>query len=94
MPSRVLHQGPRDRDFPDLDRYGLRKAVCRRCGVPMVDCEPSTWGGDFYHLAESHQTRAKRCKNNGKAFTMWDPELVPFMPKARRRALKRLGIRA
>lgn len=97
MPSKVLRQGPRDRDFPDLDRsgrYGVRKAVCRSCGLPMVDCEPSTWGGDFYHIAKPHHTRARRCKNEGKAFVMWDSELVPFMPKARRRALKRMGIRA
>lgn len=90
----MLRQGSRDRDFPDAGPHGLRIAVCKSCGLLMTDCEPGSWGGDFYHIAKPHQTRARRCKNDGKAFVMWDAELVPFMPKARRRALKRMGIRA
>jgi hypothetical protein len=59
----------------------------------MGDAEPSCGAGEFYHLAEPHQTRALRCVNNRKSFTTEDLELVPFMRKSRRRFLARNGIR-
>jgi hypothetical protein len=60
----------------------------------MSDAEPGSQFGEFYHLGTKHQTRALRCLNAGKAFDTRDQELVPFMRKARRRVLKRFGIRA
>jgi hypothetical protein len=82
------------RDFPDLDRYGHRKAVCRRCHLVMSDSEPGFTHGEFYHGAKPHQTRAMACVNNGKTFDQRHAEIEPFLRKSRRRALKRAGIRA
>lgn len=83
------------RDFPELDVYGSKRiGVCRRCHLLMNDCEPGSGDGEFWHLASPHQTRALRCRNDRKRFGTSDAELVPFMPKSRRRALKRMGIRA
>lgn len=84
-----------DRDFPELDRWGHhRKAVCKRCHWAMTDCEPMQGGGEFWHLAPKDKPKAYRCRNNGKPFSMEDHEIVPFLRKARRRYLKRAGIRA
>jgi hypothetical protein len=83
------------RDFPDYDVFSeRRRGVCRRCHLIMADCEPSTAHGEFWHLASPHQTKALRCKNDRKRFDTSDAELVPFIPKARRRFLKRASIRA
>jgi hypothetical protein len=83
-----------DRDFPSLDNFGSRKCVCKRCGLVMTDCEPMSGFGEFWHLARPHQTRAKRCANEGKRFHTHNAEVEPFMRKSRRRALKRMGVRA
>lgn len=83
----------KDRDFPDDDPWGHRRGICRRCHLIMVDCEPMQSTGEFYHIARAHQTRAQRCINAGQQFSTDNAELLPFLPKARRRALKRMGIR-
>jgi hypothetical protein len=87
-PSQVMV----DRDFPDEPWWSGRKVVCRRCHLVMVDCEPSTRCGEFYHHASPHQTRALRCRNDRQQFCTEDKEIMPFLRKARRRYLKRAGI--
>jgi hypothetical protein len=59
----------------------------------MSDAEPTTEHGEFYHIAKTHQTRAKRCRNADGVFDVDNLEVVPFLRKARRRFLKRNGIR-
>jgi len=86
----LLIQGDR---FPEYSDFGDRRAVCRRCGLIMDDCEPSTQGGEFYHGAAPHQTRARRCRNHRGQFSTDDVEIQPFLRKSRRRFLKRAGIR-
>lgn len=86
-----------DRVFPGGNYWSggeRRRAVCKRCGLLMRDAEPSCRTGEFYHIAKPYQTRALACRNNGNSFTTEDAEVVPFMRKARRRFLKRQGIRA
>ena len=83
-----------DRDIPDLDQYGHRKVVCRRCHIVMRDLEPATQGGEFYHHAMPHQKRALACPNDRHTFYQTSKEVEPFMRKGWRRALKRMGVRA
>ena len=82
------------RDFPDVDAFGNRKAVCKRCHVVMPDIEPMSGLGEFYHPREDKEGKPHWCRNAGKTFTMDDMEVEPFQRKGRRRAQKRLGIRA
>ncbi len=89
-----LPSDPINRDPPALDKHERnRKMVCRRCGLVMSDCEPMIWEGEFWHIAAPHQTRAAVCINANSYFGVTSPEVTPFMVKARRRALKRFGIR-
>lgn len=89
-----LPQDPVDRDPPALEPYERgRKMVCRRCGLIMPDCEEMVAEGEFCHVAKPHQTRAAVCVNANRSFGISSPEVTPFMRKARRRALKRLGVR-
>ena len=91
---REIPPGFYQRDFPAVP-LGLehRRVVCKRCHLIMVDCEPFIRGGEFYHLAKPHQTRALACHNGGQQFSNEDPEIEPFLRKGRRRFLKRAGIR-
>ena len=83
-----------DRDPPALEKHERgRKMVCRRCKLVMKDIEPMIWEGEFWHIAKPHQTRAAACVNANNYFGITSPEVEPFMRKARRRALKRHGIR-
>jgi hypothetical protein len=82
------------RDFPLVNKFGDIKAVCRRCGLVINDCEPMDSRAEFFHGAKPHQTRALACPNDLKTFYAESPEIEPFMRKSRRRALKRAGIRA
>lgn len=81
-----------DRDFRAVDSWGTRKAVCRRCHLPMTDTEPFAPNGLFYHVAKPHQTRAKKCPNEGRHFGTEDAEIEPFMRKRLRRSLRRAGV--
>jgi len=92
-PNSKRSQAARGRDFPNTARWGS-KAVCRRCKLVMVDVEPCSPNGEFWHVAKPHQKRAILCVNNGGVFTQKNMEIEPFMRKVRRRALKRAGIRA
>lgn len=83
-----------DRDFPDCGRFGWdRKAVCKRCHCVLVDHEPSSHYGEFWHPSLDKAGKPHTCRNSGKMFGTQDLEIVPFLPKARRRFLKRAGIR-
>lgn len=92
-------QSEERRDFPEesqTPRETLctkRKAVCRRCHVVMQDAEPLCSSGEFYHPPLDKEGKPHWCRNAGITFTTRDLEIVPFLPKARRRALKRMGIR-
>jgi hypothetical protein len=82
------------RDFPVEDAFICnRKAVCKRCHVVMKDCEPMSGNGEFYHPSEDKDGKPHWCRNSDKYLTVRDLELEPFLPKARRRALQRMGIR-
>jgi hypothetical protein len=58
----------------------------------MLDFEPCAPHGDFIHQAKPHQTRALACPNVDQWFRLTSPEVVPFLRKSRRRALKRMGV--
>jgi len=78
-----------------------RRAVCRRCGLVMVDCEPMMTNGEFYHRPYP----TKHCINSGHTFALYTPkhfrsigygmhrspsvEIVPFLRKRDRRSRKR-----
>lgn len=84
------------RDFPDeIGKFGqpTRKAVCRRCHCVIQDFEPCSPHGEFRHPASDKDGNPHWCPNAGIEFTTRNFELVPFMPKSRRRFLKRAGIR-
>jgi hypothetical protein len=83
----------RNRDFPDATWHSPGKAVCKRCGLILHDCEPNSSRGEFNHRAAPHQTRALACVNHNKTLYTDDLDLVPFLRKGRRRYLKRMGIR-
>jgi hypothetical protein len=59
----------------------------------MPDCEEMVAEGEFCHVARPDQTQALACLNANRSFGISSPEVTPFIRKARRRALKRLGIR-
>src|SRR6478609_403155 len=82
-----------NRDFPRIDQQGNRKGVCRRCGLTITDCEPSSRLGEFWHIARVGQTRARACRNADLVFTVLSSEIAPFLRKSRRRYLKRQKIR-
>ena len=83
---------PRDRTH--LVICQTRTAVCRRCHCFMPDCEPHTLLGEFWHPTKTKAGKMHPCKNAGLYFNTSSPEVEPFMRKARRRFLKRAGIRA
>lgn len=89
-PEKVLE----GRDFPVIDEFGHRLAVCKRCCCIMSDCEPCYRYGEFWHPLTNKKGKPHSCKNAGKYFDMTSPEIEPFMKKSRRRALKRMKIRA
>jgi hypothetical protein len=94
-PKRVrATRGTELRDFPVSSDGWREQAVCKRCKLIMANAEPMARDGEFHHIAKPHQTRAARCVNANRTFHMQDKEIEPFMRKARRRALKRSGIRA
>lgn len=71
-----------------------RRAVCRRCGFVMLDCEPYSLNGQFWHLLRRGEIPRKACPNWGVRLGLDSAEVEPYMRKARRRFLKRRGIRA
>jgi len=86
-------QAKSERDFPEIDPWGRwRKAVCKRCKCVLNDCEPASWRGEFWHPSVDKDGKPHWCPNAGKRFNTQDMELVPFMPKSRRRSLKKQGI--
>jgi hypothetical protein len=91
--NKARKQSKHFRDFPDVDDLYHRKAVCKRCHCVLNDCEPSTPHGEYYHPRENKEGKPHSCPNAGQMFTGRDLEIEPFLPKKRRRALKRLGIR-
>lgn len=78
-----------ERDFPRLDELGHRMAVCSTCHKTLVDSEPSSKLGEFYHTPVKWY-----CANAGRFFTTASPEIEPFLPKSRRRYLRRNKLRA
>jgi len=82
------------RDFPNIDEYGHRKAVCCRCHCVMMDIEPMSPHGEYWHPTLNKKGKPHSCVNAGKSFTDRNTEVEPFLRKGRRRALKRMGIRA
>jgi len=80
------------RDFPE-DRWGRRKAVCKQCGCIMTDFESSIEEGEYRHPRYTKDLKKHPCRNAGRSFDSQDTEIEPFMRKAVRRRLKRLGIR-
>jgi hypothetical protein len=82
----------RYQNFPDIDWFGHRKAVCRRCKCVLNDCEPATAEGEFWHPDTGK--KAGKCQNRGKRFGTSDPEIEPFLRKRERRRLKRHKQRA
>lgn len=79
-----------DRYFPDVDEYGHRKGVCRRCHVVMFDVEPESSYGQFYHPRLDKKGKPHWCPNAGKCLNTQDKELEPFLRKAERRRNKRI----
>jgi hypothetical protein len=47
------------RDFPDLDEYGRRKAICKICHCVLFDCEPASGSGEFNHPGYTRSYRPK-----------------------------------
>lgn len=82
-----------ERDFPDVNVWGDRRAVCRRCHAVMRDCEPSSHYGEFYHPSLDKKGKPHSCPNTGMCFSTYHTELVPFLHKAERRRMKRHGQR-
>jgi len=64
------------------------RAVCRRCGMVMDDCEPMG-ATEFWHKKKHADGMPSKCKNAGKPFYPGDSEIEPFMRKRVRRATKR-----
>ena len=93
MADRYGRQTDAERDFPTLDFAHNRKAVCRRCHVVMWDVEPLSGHGEFWHPSTDKKGRPHSCPNAGLCFSMRHTEIVPFLPKAERRRMKRLGQR-
>lgn len=81
------------RDFPDMDDLGHRKAVCKRCGAIMNDCEPCSPNGEYYHPSTDKRGKPHSCPNAGICFSQKHLEIVPFLRKSVRRRYKRLGVR-
>ncbi len=63
------------------------RAVCRRCGTVMDDCEPMG-STEFWHARKYGDGTPVKCKNAGKQFFPGDPEIEPFMRKRTRRKTK------
>ena len=84
-----------ERDFPATGPFGWldRKAVCRRCHVPMKDCEPMSHYGEFWHPDLDKKGKPHSCPNSGLCFSTYHTEIVPFLRKAERRRMKRHGQR-
>lgn len=80
----------RDEEFPAIDGWGNRKAVCKRCHCVMRDCEPMGLG-EFWHPNLDKNEKPHKCKNAGRQFNTSSLELEPFLRKRERRVLKRLG---
>jgi hypothetical protein len=56
----------------------------------MRDIEPFSSRGEFYHPSGVDKNgRPYKCKNAGKTFTTGDTEIVPYVRKGVRRAIKR-----
>ncbi len=59
-----------------LERERCRRLLCTKCGAVMIDAEPMSPNGEFYH-------RANGCTNGGRYFdwevprTEYGPERVP-----------------
>lgn len=62
-----------------------RRARCRQCRALLVDCEPASWNGDWYH-------RPGPCPKAGK--TVLEGDYVAHLRKAERRARDRGARRA
>jgi hypothetical protein len=84
---------PNTRDFPNADSDWHRKAVCKKCHVPMSDFEPMSPHGEYYHPKEDKNGKPHTCPNAGMTFTDRDKAIEPFLRKSVRRAHKRMGIR-
>ena len=81
------------RDWPNAEGWSGCKAVCKRCHYAMVDIEPMSGSGEFWHPSIDKEKKPILCVNAGGMFHNWSSEVDPFLPKKRRRALKRMGIR-
>ncbi len=77
-----------------MDTFDIynRKVVCRRCHCIMVDYEPMSSDGEFWHPDKNKKGKPHNCKNAGKRFSLSDTkEIMPFERKKIRRAAKRAG---
>lgn len=83
---------PKDRDF-EIDPAGNRKAICRRCKYVIIDYEPSSCLGEFYHPLVDKDKKLIKCSNAGKTFENDSWEMEPFVRKRIRRLEKRLNKR-
>lgn len=80
---------PYTNDFEDSWSGRPVYVVCRSCGLKLRDGEPCTRDGEYYH-----QPNDPKCKNQGKAFGITDPEIAPFRRKRVRRERHRGAIKA
>lgn len=69
----------REEDFPTINGWGDRKAVCKRCHCVMNDCEPMDLGGCFYHPTKDKEGKPHWCQNSGKQFSSFNTELRTFL---------------
>lgn len=80
------------RSLPD-EGLRNRKVVCRRCHFVMIDWEPASPNGEFWHVLRRGDVQRRPCANTGLCFDARSSEVEPFLRKKRRRDLKRRGIR-
>lgn len=83
-------------DFHDEYSGRPKKAVCKRCGAILRDCEPADRDGEYYHpfAEKTDSPEWIACKNSGRAFNTDDAEIAPFRRKVIRRARHRGAVKA
>lgn len=64
------HKAWPSRQAPQVPGAGEHRLVCNRCYKVMVDCEPYSPRGEFFHNANA-RSRAT-CPNAGKTFYLMD----------------------
>ncbi len=99
-PDKKPKGGTSIRSIPDTPNGLDRKMVCRKCHLVMRDSESALLEGRFHHhtgldlKTNKERPHVRACPNVGKTFSSSDLQVEPFLRKGRRRALKRMGVRA